>query len=128
MKNCSIFLIIVLSGLFLTGCKKSSSDISNPEVDLAGNAAGTYSGQNQIGNMYPMIVVITKQTNTTVVMESTLNGSVIGTYAGTTVSDGGDGKILLTYNAGDIAISGTVDGKTLVYYYNSVIFFIGTKP
>jgi hypothetical protein len=126
MKKIDIFLIIVLLGLSLIGCKKSSSD--NPTVDLAANASGTYTGQNQIGNMYPMTVVITKESITTVVMAATLNGTLFGTYAGITVTTGDNGKILLSYNAGNTGISGTVDGKSLVYYFNTVKFFIGTKP
>jgi hypothetical protein len=43
-----------------------------------------------------------------------------------TVSDGDNGKILLTQSIN--SLNGTASGKSLVYYINGVKYFTGSKP
>ena len=122
MKKSNIFLIIVLLGLTLIGCKKSSSD----PVDLAAKAIGTYSGTFSAngGNPLPCSAEITQQ-STTVTVKLLSDGLLVYNVPNTTVSDGGGGKVTLRNDT--YYFTGTVDGKSLDFYI-STAHFVGTKP
>lgn len=102
-----IFLVLAMS-LACFGCKKST-DSPAPSTDLAQPASGIYHGTWTVpgtGQVSGTCEVI-KVSNTTVDLKMTAGGVATPTVPKVKLSDGGNGKTLLTYSDA----SGTLDGN-----------------
>lgn len=124
MKTISFLFLIVVVGLALNGCKKSNSDSGN---DPASIASGTYTGWNYLStsDSTRCTTVVTKLSPSTVTLALTVI-NVTNSFIGVTVSNGDNGKILLSQSIN--SLTGTSSAKSLVFSINGIKFFSGNKP
>jgi hypothetical protein len=120
----TIFILMICSG-----CKKSST---TPSTDYASNAAGLYSGTFVVAGIgqVPGTCEVIKVSNTSVNLKVTAGGQP-STSPGINLSDGGNGKINLSYSDSNGTITGTVENKSLTLTIVSAgtqMTFSGTKP
>ena len=120
MKIKTIFILVILTGLALTGCKKSSTD-------LASKIAGTYSGKFGIeSNLIPGTSEIIRQTESLVTIRETMQGNSSYDITSVNVTDGGNGKVLLQRTSDTIHLTGTVGGNK--FDFSTIgVDFSGTK-
>jgi hypothetical protein len=124
MKKISFLFIIVLFGLSLIGCKKSNNNVT---ADSASKSSGIYTGWTFLSTSDSVgaTTVVTKLSASTVSLSINIM-NVKTSFTPVTVSDGDNGKILLTQSIN--SLNGTASGKSLVYYINGVKYFTGSKP
>jgi hypothetical protein len=119
-------MLLTVAIFVMMGCTKKSSDSVSPSVDNVAKVIGIYSGTTTYGSYKERdTFTITKQTSSTVLMMLTDTTQTSVNYAGVTVSDGGNGTVLLTLGTD---ISGVVNGKQLDCYIQGNFHFIGYKP
>jgi hypothetical protein len=128
-------LVIVFAAVMLMisfGCKKDSDSSSTTPTDYGALAAGQYTGNfTELGMQIPGSCAIAKVSTSSVSLTMTVNGTALPAVPGLTASDGGSGKVNISYTDGTNSISGTVNSKTLTLNITSggqTMTFTGTKP
>jgi len=120
MKIRTLFILVMLTGLAIAGCKKNSTD-------LASKITGTYSGEYSFeSTLTSGTALIIRQTESLVTIRETMKGALPFDITNVNVSDGGNGIVLLQRAADSIHLSGKVDGSKLDYSM-PVMDFSGTK-
>jgi hypothetical protein len=119
------FIILMIS----FGCKKSSD---SPAADLGANAVGTYTGNYTVlGQSIAGTCAVTKASTTSVNIAMTVAGQSAGTLSAVNVSDGGSGKINLSYSDASGSMTGNIQGNTLtmtIISGGTTMTFSGSKP
>jgi hypothetical protein len=135
MKQKQILSIVFIILMISIGCKKSSTSSDTPTTpsDMAKSIEGTYSGTWNVsgGSVGGKCTVVKDSTNyVDLIFEA--GGAPSGTAGPVKTSDGGSGKINLTFiEGGSTTMSGYVQNKTINLTSNvtgSTVTFTGTKP
>ncbi len=128
MKQSKIIPIVVLFLLTCFGCKKNN----DPSGDLGTTAAGLYSGTWTVVGMgqIPGTCQVTRNSSTIVTLNITANGSAAPSIPGIQLSNGGSGKINLSYTDISGSLTGMIINNTLTLTLTDgtiVETFAGTK-
>ena len=114
MKRNKILSVAIVVLMLCFGCEKSNDE---PSVDYATNAAGVYTGTWVIvgsGQIFGTCKVV-KKSGTSVDLETTAGGAVIPTIPGVKLSDGGNGKVKLTYKDPRGTLNGTIENNLITF-------------
>ena len=130
MKNKQILTIAIIISLISFSCEK---DKENSSVDLATNAEGLYSGTFVVvgSGQVSGTCQVSRISNTTVNIKIRAGGQISPASPAINLSDGGSGKIILTYSDSEGTINGTIVNKTLSLTIKAGTVtetFSGTKP
>jgi hypothetical protein len=130
MKSKQILAIAIIISMICFGCEKNSDDAT---IDYAKTASGTYSGTWVVvgtGQTYGTCEVV-KVTATSVNLKMTAGGTTIPTLPDVKLSDGGSGKVKISYTDSGGTLTGTIENKTISFTLKAGTItetFTGTKP
>jgi hypothetical protein len=132
MKNKQILAIALIISIICLGCEKNK-DKDDPTADLSANAEGLYSGTFVVVGTGQVsgTCQVTRVSNTSVNIKIRAGGSISPVSPAINVSDGGSGKIILSYSDSEGTINGTIVNKTLSLTIKAGTVtetFSGTKP
>jgi hypothetical protein len=130
MKQLQILAVAIFISLICSGCKKDNSD---SPVDLGVNATGMYSGTWVVvgAGQAAGTCSVNKVSGTSVNLMIKIGGQMSPPSPEIKLSDGGSGKIILTYSDSEGTINVTIVNKTLSLSLNSGTItetFTGIKP
>jgi hypothetical protein len=130
MRQKLIFPLAITILLICFSCEKNSD---NPSVDLSVNATGMYSGTWVVvgTGQAAGTCSVNKVSTTSVNLIVKIGGIVSPISPEINLSDGGSGKIILSYTDSEGTINGTIVNKVLALTLKSGSItetFTGTKP
>jgi hypothetical protein len=112
MKNKLIFPLAIALLMIFWGCEKKTDD---PSTDYGTKASGLYTGTWVVvgtGQAAGTCKVV-KVSTTSVNLEMVAGGQTLPTIPGVTLSDGGNGKINISYTDSSGTLTGTIDNNSI---------------
>lgn len=130
MKIIQILAAVIIISLICFGCEKDKGDTS-PDISVI--AEGLYSGTFVVvgSGQVSGTCQVSRISNTTVNIKIRAGGQISPASPAINLSDGGSGKIILTYSDSEGTINGTIVNKTLSLTIKAGTVtetFSGTKP
>jgi hypothetical protein len=111
MKTKQIFFFLVVILMIGYGCKKDSES-----TDLTSGKTGTYVGSLQVVGLATVNAncSVTKVSNTSANLVLTVVGQPVS-LPGVSLSDGGSGKVNLSYSDSSGTLTGSIENATLTF-------------